>query len=170
MVRVDTAATRRYLKYSTSLVMIKKEKLALLLSFWCQAHLGLKYFVPRHKLGIMDWAHRAWETTEKWEWGLFSLRAIAPRADRGELSWSENFFSTFWNYNKVLAIAWRWGSFYAVVLYAIRCWCASATDWCWYFHPYHILKLDPIWNSEMFLRNYHCPKFFFCTFEITIRF
>ena len=54
MVRVDTAATRRYLKYSTSLVMIKKEKLALLLSFWCQAHLGLKYFVPRHKLGMKN--------------------------------------------------------------------------------------------------------------------
>ena len=34
----------------------------------------------------------------------------------------------------------------------LMCWCASATDWCWYFHPYHILKLvDPIWDSEMLL-------------------
>ena len=98
---------------------------------------------------------QAWETTAKWEWGSLSLRAIAPRADRGELSLYDALFSTFWNHNKILAIAWRWGSVYAVVLYATRCWCALAADWCWIIHPYHILKLDPIWNSKMFLNNYY---------------
>ena len=31
-------------------------KLALSFSVFCQALLGLKYFVPRHKLGMKDWA------------------------------------------------------------------------------------------------------------------
>ena len=30
-------------------------KLALSFSVFCQALLGLKYFVPRHKLGMKDW-------------------------------------------------------------------------------------------------------------------
>ena len=28
-------------------------------------------------------------------------------------------------------------------------WCTTAADWCWIIHPYHILKLDPIWNFEI---------------------
>ena len=35
--------------------MIKEEKLSLFFYFCCQAHLGLKYFVPRRKLGMKDW-------------------------------------------------------------------------------------------------------------------
>ena len=42
-----------------------------------------------------DPPREAWETTEKWDWELLSLRAIAPRADRGELSRRETFFSIF---------------------------------------------------------------------------
>ena len=36
---------------------------------------------------------------DKWKWGSLSLRAIAPRADRGELTLSDTFFFTFLNFN-----------------------------------------------------------------------